>query len=122
MTGYNHITLVGNLTKDPEQKKFENSSKVNMRLAVGGSKKKEDGSVPVDFIDVVAWNKLGELCIEYLEKGRRVLVDGKLHIHEYEQDSQKKWRTEVQADNVTFLDFPQNGSDNGKPKAKKAEK
>ncbi len=104
MAGYNHITLVGNLARDPELKEA-GENKTVMCLAVNG-RKREDGSAPVDFINVVACNKLGELCVEYLEKGRRILVDGKLHIREYETDNQKKWVTEVYADNVTFLDFP----------------
>ncbi|MFH1428661.1 MAG: single-stranded DNA-binding protein [Candidatus Margulisiibacteriota bacterium] len=122
MTGYNHITLVGNLTKDPDLKEVGEHKLASLCLAVNGKRKKDDGSYPVDFINVVAWNKLGELCSEYLEKGRRVLVDGKLHIKEYEQDNQKKWTTEVHADNVTFLDFPQNGNANGNGKAKKTDK
>ena len=89
MTGYNHITLVGNLTKDPEKKETEESSRTLLRLAVNG-RKRDNGSEPVDYINVVAWRKLGDLCSEYLEKGRRILVDGKLHINEYTQDNKKK--------------------------------
>ena len=110
MTGYNHVVLVGNLFEDPKlnvlnQERKGNFASCTMRLAVSGKRKKDDGSYPVDFINVVAWDKLGELCSEYLEKGRRVLVDGKLHIREYEQDNQKKLITEVHADNVTLLDI-----------------
>ena len=105
MPGYNHITLVGNLTKDPELKKAGESVRSSFALAVNGNYKKEDGSSPVDFINVVAWGKLAETCSEYLEKGKRVLVDGQLHIREYEKDSQKKFFTEVCADKITFLDF-----------------
>ena len=109
MSGYNHITLVGNLANDPETRMAGDIPISVFRLAVNG-RKKEDGTSPVDFINIVAWRKLGDLCTEYLEKGRRILVDGKLHINEYEKDKKKNWIAEVHADNVTFLDFPQNGS------------
>ena len=120
MSGYNHVTLVGNLTRDPELKGEGESTRASMCLAVSGKKHKESGKQQVDFIPIIAWQKTAELCTEYLEKGRRVLVDGKLHIHEYEQDSQKKWRTEVHASNVTFLDYPQNGNVKESKSSKKA--
>jgi len=119
MNGYNHITLIGNLTKDPEKKDLGDFIKANFCLAVNGNRKKEDGSYPVDFINVVTWRKLAEHCVEYLEKGRRILVDGRLHIREYEKDDQKKWITEVHADNVTFLDYPLNEKDKNKSTASK---
>lgn len=88
--GYNHITLVGDLANDPETK---------FVLAVSG-RKKEDGTIPVDLLNIVCNGNLGELCQEHLEKGRRVLIDGKLQIRE---TSGRHWVTEVVADNVTFL-------------------
>jgi len=99
MNGYNHVVLVGQLASDPEEK----AGKVRFTLAVSTGKKKDDDKTQVDFINVVACNNLGKLCSEYLEKGRRVLVDGELKVSGYELHNQKKWRTEVQAENITFL-------------------
>jgi single-strand DNA-binding protein len=121
MNGYNHITLVGNLTADPESKAFEasrsdgdgnrQSTRTFFALAVNGPRKKDKGPAPVDFINVVTWGKLAELCSEYLKKGKRILVDGQLHIREYQNKEKKtNWFTEVHADNVTFLDFAPDSS------------
>lgn len=71
-------------------------------LAVNRQNKKDS---EVDFIDIVAWEQLGEVCGNNLSKGRRVLVEGRLQIRSYEaQDGQKRRVAEVVAQNVEFLD------------------
>jgi len=67
-----------------------------------------------DYIDVVAWGPLGERVAQYLTKGRRCLVQGRLQSRSWEQDGQKRSKVEVNANDVTFLDSRgSNGGDNG---------
>lgn len=106
MKGYNHVTLVGNLVKDPDKKEIGESSLTNFTLAVNRGYKKSEGSQNVDFIPVVSWGKLADICSDYLEKGKRVLVDGRIQVRNYEKGEEKKWSTEIVADEVTILSAP----------------
>lgn len=65
-----------------------------------------------DFFDITAWEKTGELVNQYLSKGRRCLVQGRLSYRSWEQDGQKRSKVEVIANDVTFLDGP-NGDNAG---------
>jgi len=102
MAAYNHITLVGNLVKDPEVKKVGKKNKTDFTIAVDrfGGKDKDKA---VDYFNVVSWGKLAEICGDYLKKGKKVLVDGRVQIRTYKQDDERKWITEVIADNLKFL-------------------
>ncbi len=65
---------------------------------------KPDGAREADFIQVVVWGKMGEVCSDHLGKGRLVAVDGRLQVRAYEgKDGQKHSSVEVVADNVQFL-------------------
>jgi single stranded DNA-binding protein len=75
---------------------------VNFTLAVD-RRFKTDGEKKVDFIDIVAWRQLGELCANYLKKGREAAVQGRLEIETYEKDGQKRKSAKVIADNVQFI-------------------
>lgn len=105
---YNRIILVGRLTKNPELR-YTNSGKgvATFTLAVdsgfGDSKR-------TDFINCVVWGKQGETVSEYLNKGKLALVDGRLQIRSYDdRDGNKRYATEVVADNVRFLSPKENG-------------
>jgi single-strand DNA-binding protein len=102
MRDYNHITLVGNLTKDPEQKNFGDKAKSQFIIAVNRDYK-TNGKDNVDFIKISAWGKLAKICNDYLKKGKKVLVDGKLHINSFEKDKIKIKITEVVAENIKIL-------------------
>jgi single-strand DNA-binding protein len=102
MSSYNHVTLVGNLVKDPDTKKVGKQSKTDFTLAVERYAGK-DKEVEVDFFNVVSWGKLAEISGEYLKKGRKVLVDGRIQVRSYEVDKQRRWITEVIAENLKFL-------------------
>ena len=102
MSSYNHVTLVGNLVKDPDIKKVGKQSKTDFTLAVERYAGK-DKEVEVDFFNVVSWGKLAEISGEYLKKGRKVLVDGRIQVRSYEVDKQRRWITEVIAENLKFL-------------------
>ncbi len=106
MSGINKVMCLGNLGKDPEIKFLDGGNAVaNFSVAVNESYKNKAGEKveKTEWVKVVAWGKLAELCGEYLKKGRQVLIEGKLQTREYEKDGQKKYVTEIVAQNVTFL-------------------
>lgn len=103
----NQVILMGNLTRDPELRTTPNGQSVcSFSLAVNRSYTGSDGNQQdaVDYFDVTAWAKLGELVSQYLSKGRKCLVMGRLSQRSWEQDGQKRSKVEVVASDVTFLD------------------
>jgi single-strand DNA-binding protein len=116
----NQVILMGNLTRDPELRTTPNGNSVcSFGLAVNRSFSGSDGTQQdaVDYFDVTAWGKLGELVNQYLGKGRRCLVQGRLSYRSWEQDGQKRSKVEVVATDVTFLDGPGGGDSNGAPRS-----
>ena len=108
----NQVILMGNLTRDPELRTTPNGQSVcSFSLAVNRSWQGSDGTQQdaVDYFDVTAWAKLGELVNQYLRKGRRCLVQGRLSQRSWEQDGQKRSKVEVVASDVTFLDSASGG-------------
>ena len=108
MAGLNKVMLIGNLGKDPEMRYTANGSAVtSFSLAVNRTSQGQDGErrEETEWFDVVAWNRLAELCSQFLQKGRKAYVEGRLHTRSWEgQDGQKRYRTEVVANTVLFLD------------------
>jgi single-strand DNA-binding protein len=103
---FNQVTLMGNLTRDPELRNTPNGQSVcNFGLALNRSYKSADGEwvEATDFVDIVAWGPLGERVAQYLTKGRPALVSGRLQSRSWEQDGQKRNKLEVVAQDVTFL-------------------
>ncbi|HEU4914732.1 MAG TPA: single-stranded DNA-binding protein [Candidatus Saccharimonadales bacterium] len=103
----NQVILLGNLTRDPELRQTPSGQSVaSFSLALNRSYKDQSGEwqEATDYIDVVAWGPLGERVSQYLSKGRRVLVQGRLQSRSWEQDGQKRSKVEVLATDVTFLD------------------
>jgi single-strand DNA-binding protein len=108
----NQVTLMGNLTRDPELRQIPSGQSVcSFSLALNRSYKDSSGEwqEATDFIDIVAWAALGERVAQYLTKGRRCLVQGRLQSRSWEQDGQKRNKVEVLANDVTFLDGNPNG-------------
>lgn len=104
----NQVILMGRLTRDPELRTTTTGkSVVNFSLAVD----KGGQDAGADFFEIVAWEKLAELVAQYLSKGRRCLVQGRLSQRQWEQDGQKRSRIEVMANDVTFLDGPTSNSE-----------
>lgn len=102
----NQVILMGRLTRDPEMRTTTTGKNVcNFSLAVD----KFGQDAGADFFDIVAWEKLAELVTQYLSKGRRCLVQGRLSQNQWEQDGQKRSRVEIVATDVTFLDGPSGG-------------
>lgn len=113
---FNQVTLMGNLTRDPELRTTPNGSNVcSFSLALNRSYKNGEGAwvEATDFIDIVAWGPLGERVAQYLTKGRPALVSGRLQSRSWEQDGAKRSKVEVVAQDVTFLGGPggQTGSE-----------
>lgn len=103
----NQVILMGNLTRDPELRQTPNGQSVcSFSLALNRSYKDASGEwqEATDYIDVVAWSVLAERIAQYLTKGRRCLVQGRLQSRSWEQDGQKRSKVEVLASDVTFLD------------------
>lgn len=103
----NQVILLGNLTRDPELRQTPSGQSVaSFSLALNRSYKDQAGEwqEATDFIDVVAWGPLGERVSQYLAKGRRVLVQGRLQSRSWEQEGVKRSKVEVLANDVTFLD------------------
>lgn len=97
----NRITLIGNLTKDPETRTTPNGNTVcTFTVAVNRKKTSEPQT---DFFRVNAWGKLGELCGRFLGKGRKVAVVGELQARTYESNGQTRLSLDVVADEVEFL-------------------
>lgn len=112
----NQVTLMGNLTRDPELRQTPGGQNVcGFSLALNRSYKDQSGEwqEATDYIDCVAWGPLGERVSQYLSKGRRCLVQGRLQSRSWEQEGQKRSKVEVLASDVTFLDGRGEGGENG---------
>ncbi len=98
---YNRVILVGNLTRDPEIRYTQSGKGVTkFTLAVNNPRNKEETT----FVDIVAWDRLGETCNTYLKKGTNTLVEGRLVIRSYDdKDGNKRKATEVVIDNMQML-------------------
>jgi single-strand DNA-binding protein len=104
----NRVILIGRLTRDPELRYTGSGIPVaNFSLAVDRPYTNQQGERETDFIRVVVWRKLAEVCAKNLGKGRLVAVEGRLQVNSYEaQDGSKRQATDVIAENVRFLDWP----------------
>jgi len=102
----NKVILIGNLGKDPETTNLANSqnSVCKFTLGVGRKFQERDGTRKTDWFNIVAWNKLGENCQNYLTKGNKAAVIGRVEQRQYDaQDGTKKTIVEVIADEVSFI-------------------
>lgn len=103
----NKTFLIGNLTRDVDLKYTASGTAVaNFGLAVNRKYANSDGEKVEDvcFVDIVAWDRLAEVCGEYLAKGRPVFIEGRLQMDSWEQeDGQKRSRLRVVAQNIQFF-------------------
>lgn len=107
----NQVILLGRLTRDPEQRTTP-SGRTVVSFSIAVDRAGQDDQA--DFFDVTAWEKLGELVMQYLSKGRRVLVQGRLRQDSWDdkETGKRRSRIEVTATDVTFLDAPSGDSAN----------
>lgn len=104
----NKVMLIGNLTRDPEMRYTPQGTAVcNFGVATNRTWVTENGEKKeeADFHNVVAWNKLAEICAQLLKKGRKVYVEGRLSTKSWQaQDGSQKQRTEVVISDMVILD------------------
>ncbi len=112
MASLNKIILVGRLTADPELRYTPSGAPVaNFTLAVDRKFSKNDET---DFIPVVAWRRLAEICNEFLHKGKLIAVEGRLQTRSYEdKEGQRRKAFEVVADDMQMLDRGPGGGSGG---------
>ncbi len=114
--GFNKVTLMGNLTRDPELRTTPNGQSVaSFSLAVNRTWRNANGEQQeaVDYIDCNAWGKAGEIITQYMQKGRALLISGRLQQRSWEQDGQKRSKVEVVVEDFNFVgggDGPSGGS------------
>lgn len=121
----NNVILMGNLTRDPELRQTPNGQSVcSFSLALNRSyrNQSDEWQEATDYVDIVAWAALGERVAQYLTKGRRCLVQGRLQSRSWEQDGQKRNKLEVVASDVTFLDSRSSGEEPAEASEKPASK
>jgi single-strand DNA-binding protein len=110
MAGLNKVMIIGNLGADPEMRyTADGNALTNFRVASSRNYTTPEGErrEETEWFSVVAWRKLAEQCSQFLQKGRRVYVEGRLRTRSWDTpDGQKRYRTEVVADRVLFLDRP----------------
>jgi len=111
----NRVILIGNLTRDPELRYTPNGVAVTtFTLAVNRPYSGQGGEREADYINIVAWRQLADLCANYLKKGRKAAVEGRLQTRSYDNKEGKKvYVTEVVADNVQFLSARDSAEGNG---------
>ncbi|MCW2956708.1 MAG: hypothetical protein JWO69_1577 [Thermoleophilia bacterium] len=103
----NVTILIGNVATDPELRHTANGRAVcTFRLAIS-----RPGGEEADFVTVVAWERQGEVCAQYLSTGRRVAVEGRLHQSTWETEDGRRSRIEVVAHRVELLGRPKESAD-----------
>ena len=109
MAGINKVILIGNLGRDPEVRYTPDGTAVANFLdcdvtGMERQKQRRERKSATEWHRIVAWRKLGELCGEYLSKGRQVYVEGRLQTRDWQdKDGNKRYTTEVVANEVQFL-------------------
>jgi len=110
MASLNKVTVIGNLGTDPEMRFTPGGNPVtSFRIATTRTYVTPEGErrQETEWFTVVTWSKLAETCNQFLSKGRRAYVEGRLRTHSWEgQDGQRRFRNEIVANRVIFLDRP----------------
>lgn len=96
----NSCNFIGNIVRDPELRPVGQSSVANFTIAVGWKSKDKEG---VEWVNVNAWGKLGEIVAQYAVKGTKVFVQGRMKTEKYTKDGVEKQVTKIEADKVEFL-------------------
>ena len=109
----NKVFLIGRLTREPELRYTDNNvAVVGFTLALNRDYKNQDGEYDADYINIVAWKNQAENVGKYLSRGSLCAVDGRLQTRSYEtENGQRRYITEVVANNVQFLDSKKKEND-----------
>jgi len=105
--GLNEVRLLGNLTRDPELKTTENGKKLcKFSIATNRSWKEEDGTLKtqVDFHNIICWGRKAEVYSEYLKKGSKVLILGRIENQKYIKDNVTRTYSQIVANDIIMLD------------------
>ena len=109
----NKVELLGRVGADPEMR-YTASGIAVTQLRLATDRLRREGDDETDWHTVVVWDKLAEAVAQYVEKGQRIYVAGRLVQSSWEaDDGQRRYRTEVHAQDVVFLDSSRNGNGNG---------
>jgi single-strand DNA-binding protein len=102
----NKVILIGNLGRDPELRHTQSGQSV-CNFSVATSERWTDANGErqerTEWVRIVAWGKTADACSQYLVKGKRVYVEGRLQTREWDKDGEKRYQTEVVAQSVQFL-------------------
>ena len=114
--GVNKVILLGNVGSDPELKYTTNGTGVsNFSIATNETWMDKDTKEPqqrTEWHRIVAWNRLAEICNQYLKKGSKVYIEGRLQTRSWEgQDGQKRYTTEIVAGEMQMLDSREDGGE-----------
>lgn len=107
MVGLNRVQLIGRLGRDPELKSIPNGKKVcEFSMAVNRRWKNKGGENQdvTDWFNIEAWDRLGEICGEYLRKGSLIFVEGRLQTNTYEENGSTRYFTKVILSQMQMLD------------------
>lgn len=101
----NKVILVGRLGQDPESRNVNDTTVTTLNVATSRKWKSKDGELQeqTQWHRVNAWGKLGEICAQYLTKGRQVYIEGELQYRKYEKDGVTMYGTDIRASEVKFL-------------------
>tara|TARA_B100000809_G_scaffold249194_1_gene280202 strand:+ start:297 stop:743 length:447 start_codon:yes stop_codon:yes gene_type:complete len=113
---FNKVILVGNLTRDIELRHTNTSLAVtDLGLAVNDRRKNPQGEwvEEVTFVDITLWGRQAEVAHEYLSKGSRVLIEGRLKLDTWESDGQQRSKLKVVGNNMVMLGGRGEGGDQG---------
>ncbi len=109
MSGVNKVILVGNVGKDPEVRYLEGGVAVaKFPLATSESYKNKEGQkiVQTEWHNIVLWRGLAEVAEKWVRKGNKIYIEGKIRTRSYGDENNKKWFTDIVADNMTMLGGP----------------
>jgi single-strand DNA-binding protein len=112
--GFNKVTLLGNLTRDPELRTTPSGRSVcSFSLAVNRTWNNQQGEKQedVNFFDCTAWGKAGEIINQYTQKGQALLVSGRLNQSTWEQDGKKRAKVDVVVEDFNFISDGSRGGD-----------
>jgi len=113
----NRVQLIGNLTRDPEVRQIPGGQTVaTLSIATNFSWVDQSGQKQdkAEYHTVVAWRKLADICGQYLRKGSKIFMEGRLQTRDWEgEDGVKRYKTEIVADNMIMLDRKGEGGTSG---------
>ena len=110
----NKVMIIGNVTRDPETRTTPQGTNVtsfSIATNMVWTDKNGNKQEKVEFHNIVAWRKLGEICAQYLKKGSKIYLEGRLETRSWDDpNGVKKYRTEIVADNMIMLGGKTSGS------------